>query len=55
MEKQELLEKLAQLQKSLEDIESARKMVDETVEIFTEKGFKRNTVKEKGNLYFDKH
>ena len=31
MEKQELLEKLAQLQKSLEDIESARKMVDETV------------------------
>ena len=31
------------------------KMVDETVEIFTEKGFKRNTVKEKGNLYFDKH
>lgn len=34
MEKQELLEKLAQLQKSLEDIESARKMVDETVNAY---------------------
>ena len=34
MEKQELLEKLAQLQKGLEDIESARKMVDETVNAY---------------------
>ncbi len=31
------------------------RMVDETVEMFTEKGFTRNTLKEKGNLYFDKH
>ncbi len=31
------------------------KMVDETVTIFMDKGFKRNTIKEKGNLYFDKH
>ena len=31
------------------------RMVDETVELFTEKGFTRNTIKEKGNLYFDKH
>ncbi len=32
-----------------------QRMIDETVVIFEEKGFKRNTVKEKGNLYFDKH
>ncbi len=31
------------------------KMVDECVEIFTNKGFTRHTLKEKGNLYFDKH
>lgn len=31
------------------------RMVEETVEIFVEKGFKRNTPNEKGNLYFDKH
>ena len=31
------------------------KMVDESVEVFTSKGFTRHTVKEKGNLYFDKH
>ena len=31
------------------------RMVDETVEIFLQKGFTRHTLKEKGNLYFDKH
>lgn len=31
------------------------RMVDETVEIFMNKGFTRHTLKEKGNLYFDKH
>ena len=31
------------------------RMVDETVDIFLQKGFTRHTLKEKGNLYFDKH
>lgn len=34
MDNQEILENLARLQKSLEDIESARKMVDETVSTY---------------------
>ena len=31
------------------------KMVDECVALFDAKGFTRNTIKEKGNLFFDKH
>ena len=30
-------------------------MVDDCVNIFTNKGFIKNTIKEKGNLFFDKH
>jgi hypothetical protein len=34
MENQELFEQLAKLQRSLQDIDSARKMVDETIEAY---------------------